>query len=41
MWGLPYDEKMNSFKEICHAPTKGDFLCLWLGQGFQYLGFEV
>jgi hypothetical protein len=25
VWRLPYDEKMNPFKQICHALTRRDF----------------
>jgi hypothetical protein len=39
--GLPSGEKMNPFKQICRTPTRGYFLCLWLGQGFKYLRLEV
>jgi hypothetical protein len=41
VWGLSPNQQTHAFGQVCHALIGGDFLCLWLGQGFQYVGLEV
>jgi len=41
VWGLLPSQQMHAFGQICHALIGRDFLCPWLRQGFQYVGFEV